>query len=117
MRPIFIAACALAFFFSFADAQTPSRKEPALYTGGARASRAVTTPPGMRLALGRPRQFALGALSSAELTQLSAPDRRLRTGIRRALPDQALATGTWENTAEGARIWRIALHSPGSRGL
>ena len=51
------------------------------------------------------------------MTELAAPSRRLKLGIRRALPDHVLATGAWETTADGARLWRIALHSPGSRGM
>src|ERR1035438_7002471 len=117
MRPFSFAACALAVFLPFASSQTPARKEPALYTGSGRAPRAITIPPGMRLALRQPRQFALAPLSPAEVAQLGAPSIRLKTGVRRSLPAHVLATGAWETTAEGARIWRIALHSPGSRGL
>ena len=117
MRPILIAACSLALSLSLATAQTHARKEPAVYSGGGRASRVETPPPGMRLALRKPREFALGGLSAAELAHLAEPGSRLKTGIRRTLPEHILATGAWEITSEGARIWRIALRSPGSRGL
>jgi hypothetical protein len=117
MRPTSFTACIFALFFTLATAQTPARKEPAVYIGGDHASRPATPPPGMRLNLSRPREFALGTLSEAERAHLATPSTQFRVGIRRALPEHTLATGNWETAAEGTRVWRIALRSPGSVGL
>ena len=91
------------------------RKDPALFTGTGRVGRPETLPPGMRLALRKPRQFALGALTTGEEAQLAAPGKRLHARVRRLLRTMLFAAA--ETTSEGARIWRIAVHSPGSRGL
>ncbi len=117
MRPFLSAACALALFPSLANAQAVVRKEAAVFTGGGRAARVQTAPPGMRLRLRQPREFALGGLSAADVAELSAPGPRLKMGIRRALPDHVVATGAWETGADGTRVWRIGLRSPGSRGM
>src|ERR1035437_6044168 len=106
MRLFFIAVCALGLGVSIAGAQQIARKEPARYAGTPRASRVQVRPPGMRLGLRKPREFALAPLSEAELSHLAAPSTRLKTGIRRTLAPHALASGTWETTSEGARIWR-----------
>jgi hypothetical protein len=71
----------------------------------------------MRLGLRKPREFALGPLSESEMLRLTEPDTRLKTGLRRLLPAQSMASGTWETTSEGSRVWRMSLHSPASRGL
>jgi hypothetical protein len=71
----------------------------------------------MRLSLRKPREFALAPLSEAELSRLAEPSARLKTGIQRALAPHAMATGDWETTPEGARIWRMAIQSPASRGM
>src|SRR5258708_27529610 len=71
----------------------------------------------MRLRLRKPREFALAPLSETELSQLAAPGAGLKTGIRRPLAPHALASGAWETTSEGPRIWRMAIQSPASRGM
>jgi hypothetical protein len=71
----------------------------------------------MRLGLRKPREFALAPLSDAEVAVLSEPGPRLKTGVHRSLPADFLTTGAWEVTSEGARIWRMAIRSPGSTGM
>ena len=117
MRPFFISVCAVGIGVSLAGAQQISRKEPAVYAGTERAARVPARPPGMRLALRPPRQLSLAPLSEGELARLAEPGPRLKTGIRRALAPHALASGAWETTSEGARLWRMAIQSPGSRGM
>ena len=117
MRLFFISVCAVGLGASIAGAQHIARKEPARYDGTERVSRIEVRPPGMRLKLRKPRELALAPLSESELSQLAAPGRALKTGIRRALAPHALASGTWETTSEGARIWRMAIQSPASRGM
>ena len=118
MRLFLISVCAAGLGASIGGAQQISRKEPARYAGTDRASRIVEArPPGMRLGLRKPREFALAPLSEAELSRLAEPSARLKTGIRRALAPHAMATGDWETTPEGARIWRMAIQSPASRGM
>ena len=117
MRLFFISVCAIGLGAYIAGAQQISRKEPARYDGTERASRAQLRPPGMRLGLGKPREFALAPLSETELSRLGEPGIRLKTGIRRTLSPDSLASGTWETTTEGARLWRMAIHSPASRGM
>jgi hypothetical protein len=102
---------------SLAGAQTVPRKEPAQYVVPERASRVEAPPPGMRLGLRKPREFALAPLRGSEVALLSEPGPRLRTGVHRSLPPGILSTGTWEVTSEGVRIWRMVLRSPGSTGL
>ena len=117
MRLFFVSVCAVGIGVSLAGAQQISRKEPAVYAGTERAARAQARPPGMRLALRPPREFRLGGLSEGELARLAEPSRRLKTGIRRALAPHAIASGAWETTSEGARIWRMAIQSPAARGM
>jgi hypothetical protein len=37
--------------------------------------------------------------------------------VHRSLPPELLATGGWEVTSDGTRVWRVALRSPGSSAL
>ncbi len=37
--------------------------------------------------------------------------------MHRNLPPGALAAGAWEFTAEGTRVWRMAIHSPDASGI
>jgi hypothetical protein len=101
-----------------ADAQQVLRKEPFQYAGTDRASRVEARPPGIRLGLRHPREFALAPLSESEVARLTGPASRLKkTGIQRALAPHSIATGNWETTPEGTRVWRMAIHSRGARGL
>jgi len=109
MRPFFISVCAVGLGVSIAGAQQISRKEPAVFAGTERAARVPVRPPGMRLALRPPRELSLAPLSEAELAHLAEPSPRLKAGIRRALALHAMATGTWETTSEGTRVWRMAI--------
>jgi hypothetical protein len=117
MRPFFITVCAVGLGVSIASAQQILPKEPAVYTGTERAARVAARPPGMRLALRPPREFRLAPLSEAELAHMAEPGIRLKTGIRRAMAPHAMASGAWETTSEGTRVWRMAIQSPGSRGI
>src|SRR5262245_51876733 len=110
--PVLLAVGLSAF------AQQPQRKEPLQYAGPERASRVEARPPGLRLGLRRPRQFVLAPLSESESARLIGPASRLkRIGVQRQVAAHALAAGAWETTAEGTRVWRIAIHSPGARGM
>src|SRR3954463_5899369 len=101
-----------------ADAQQVQRKDPFQLPGTDRASRVEARPPGMRLGLRKPREFALAPLSETESARLTGPASRLkRTGIQRALAAHSMAAGNWESTPGGGRVWRISIHSPGSHGL
>jgi hypothetical protein len=117
MRLFFITVYAAGLGISLAAAQQIARKEPARYIGPDRVSPGETRPPGMRLGLRKPREFALASLSKTEIAQLTEPGPRLKIGIRRAVPPHALASGGWETTTGGTRVWRMAIGSPGSRGM
>ncbi len=117
MRVLITSVCAVGLSVSIASAQQPLRKEPARYAGTDRVSRVEARPPGLRLGLRNPREFALSSLSETEIAQLAEPGARLKTGIRRSLAPHALASGNWETTSEGSRVWRMAIRSPGSRGM
>src|SRR5437660_4474267 len=94
--PVILATLALAP----ADAQQAMRKEPFQYAGSDRASRVEARPPGMRLGLRKPREFALAPLSEAEAARLIGPNTRPhRTGVQRKLAAHAVVTGNWESTA------------------
>ena len=71
----------------------------------------------MRLGLRNPREIALASLSESEMARLAEPGSRLKTGIRRTLAPHAMASGNWETTSEGTRLWRMAIRSPGSHGM
>src|SRR4051794_2380343 len=103
MRIILISVSAVGLCASIAGAQQITRKEPARYTGTERASRVQVRPPGMRLGLRKPREFSLAPLTESEISRLTEPSARLKTGIRRAMVPHAMATGGWETTSEGAR--------------
>ena len=117
MRHLAYAACAAMLCASIAGAQPVSRKESAQYVAPERASRVEARPPGIRFGLRKPRELALAPLSGSELARLAAPDSRLKTGVHRSLPPGALAAGAWESTAEGTRVWRMAIHSPDAAGI
>src|SRR6185369_4745070 len=74
-------------------------------------------PPGIRFGLRKPREFALAPLSAPERAVLAGPGPRLTTGVHRRLPPALRSTGNWETTAGGTRVWRMAIHSPGSVGI
>src|SRR5687768_13279358 len=112
MRTAIITACAIGFGVSAAFAQTIARKDPAVYAGTERTLRVEVRPPGLRLGLRRPREFALSPLSASEAARMAGPDIRLKAGVHREFPAEALSLGSWETTAEGKRIWRMALRSP-----
>jgi hypothetical protein len=114
---LFTAWAAGLIAVSIAGAQTVKRKEPAQYAVTERASRVEAPPPGMRLGLRTPREFALAPLSGSEVAVLSEPGPRLRLGVHRSLPPNILSTGAWEVTSEGAPVWRMAIRSPGSTSL
>src|SRR5215475_8793938 len=101
MRFNLIPACVAGLCLSSAVAQQTLRKDPAVYTGGVRTSRVEVRPPGIRLGLRKPREFALAPLGGSELAGLAGSGPRLKTGIHRALPLEAFAAGEWEITAEG----------------
>ena len=117
MRLFLVSVCAVGLGASIGSAQQISRKEPARYDVTERSARVQVRPPGMRLGLRKPRALALAPLSEVELSHLAEPSARLKTGIRRALAPHALATGGWETTSEGSRVWRMAIQSPASRGM
>src|SRR5260370_10476945 len=117
MRLFFISVWAIGLGASIAGAQQIARKEPARYVGTEGVSRIEARRAGMRVRLRKPREFALAPLSETELSQLAAPGAGLKTGIRRTLAPHALASGAWETTSEGTRIWRMAIQSPASRGM
>jgi hypothetical protein len=101
-----------------AEAQQTLRKEPVEYAGKDRASRVEARPPGIRLGLRQPREFALAPLSESETARMIGPASRLkRTGVQRSLAAHTLATGNWETTPEGARVWRMAIRSHGAHGM
>jgi hypothetical protein len=117
LRSFALTAFAAGFLLVSAGAQPAARKEPAYYAGTDRVSRVEARPPGIRLGLRKPREFALAPLSGSEGERLSAPGPRLRIGIHRELPPAALSTGGWESTADGTRVWRMAIRSPGAQGV
>src|ERR1035441_708048 len=104
MRLFFLSVCAVGLGASIGGAQQISRKEPARYAGTERATRIEARPPGMRLGLRKPREFALAPLSEAELSHLAEPSARLKTGIRRTLAPHALASGGWETDRKSTRL-------------
>jgi hypothetical protein len=100
-----------------AGAQQAPRKEAVQFAVTERVSRVEARPPGIRFGLHKPREFGLAPLSESESARFTEPSTRLKIGIERTLPPEALSTGVWETTTDGARLWRMALRSPGSRGM
>lgn len=97
--------------------QGQGRKEPFFYAGNGSVSRVEAQPPGLRLRLSHPREFALNPLSEAERARLAEPGLRRKIGIHRALGADAMQSGVWMTALDGTKVWRMALRSPGSRGL
>ena len=116
MRQLTLSAWAFTLCAAISFAQPVSRKEPALYAATERTSRVEAPPPGIRFGLRKPRELALAPLSGTERAEFAGPGPRLRTGVHRHLPATLLSTGDWENTAEGKRVWRMTLRSPGALG-
>ena len=116
MRPLIFSAWAVAVCAAISGAQPVARKEPAQYAAPERTSRVEVPPPGIRLGLRQPREVALAPLSDSERAELTKLGPRLRTGVHRQVPAGFLSTGGWE-TSGGARVWRMALRSPGSTGI
>jgi hypothetical protein len=117
MRSLGIAASLAALCAALAGAQPSTRKEAAVYLGTDRASRVAARPPGIRLGLPKAQEFALGPLSESEKARLAEPGTLLITGVHRPVDPAALSRGTWLTTAEGGRLWRMSLRSPGSAGM
>jgi hypothetical protein len=69
------------------------------------------------MALRAPRELALAPLSAAERAQLGAPGTKLKVGLHRALPADAVSLGAWESLGEESHVWRMAIRSPGSEGV
>ncbi|PWU12763.1 MAG: hypothetical protein C5B51_00080 [Terriglobia bacterium] len=115
-RPLAGAAWLAICCAAAGNAQSFARKEPAVYKGTEPVAERVL-PPSMRLGLRRPKEIALAPLSDTEAGQLAAPGTLVKAGIHRVLPPDVLAAGAWETTAEGGRVWRMALRSPGSEGI
>jgi len=116
MRQLTFSAWAFTLCTAISFAQPVLRKEPALYAATERTSRVEVPPPGIRFGLRKPRELALAPLSGPERAELAGPGPRLRTGVHRKLPATLLSIGDWENTAEGKRVWRMTLRSPGALG-
>jgi|SRR5579871_478639 len=102
---------------AFAAAQPLSHKEPAVYHGTEHSSTANLRPPGIRLGLPRPVEFALPALNDSETGRLTQFGVRQTVGVHRPLSDAALSNGAWVTTAGGERIWRVALRSRGAQAI
>jgi hypothetical protein len=98
-------------------AQTPTRKEPAVYVSAQRGQRIVTSPPGVRYGMRRPRELTLAPPGAAELAKMAGSGPRQAVGIHRELPENALSNGGWEAAPNGSALWRMAIRSPGSDGL
>src|SRR5947209_14910085 len=117
MRHLAIAAWTIGLCALTGAAQEAPRKEPVQYAGTERAPRAGVQPPGIRLGLRKPHEFALAPLSESEVARFTESSTRLKVGIERSVPPEALSNGAWETTLDGARVWRMAIRSPGSRGI
>jgi hypothetical protein len=103
-------------------AQTAPRKEPvsaqAIVARGswARASRPL--PPSLKWAAAvAPRRHGLGALTLNEAARLDPSATPPRTGTHRNLDASAMSQGGWDTAADGGRVWRLELDSPGATGL
>jgi len=99
-----------------AGAQTPPRKDPAVYTG-AGTSRVGVPPPGIRLALSAPREFALASLTRRERERLGGHGPKLKVGVHRTLNADIRGTGDWQTTADGSNVWRMSVRSPGAAAI
>ncbi len=116
MRYLTTAFVALTLGGGIAGAQPAPRKEPVHFSGPALAARVEAPPPGLRLGLARPREFALSALSESEKARLAVRGPRLRTGIHRD-PAGLMQVGAWQTASDGTPLWRAALRSSGAAGL
>src|SRR5690242_1484927 len=100
MRYLTFTAWTVAFCVTTAGAQQAPRKEAVQYAGTERVSRVEARPPGIRFGLQKPREFALAPLSEREVARFAEPSTRLKIGIERSLPPEALSTGVWNSTGD-----------------
>lgn len=73
--------------------------------------------PSFRHALKPARTARMAAVAATELAVLSERRNPPLIGIHRDVDEGALAAGEWETTPDGARLYRVAIASPGARGL
>jgi len=117
MRNFIYTAWAACLCAIIAGAQPGGRKEPVQYAGRESLSSAPARPPGLRLNLRRPREFVFGPLSPAQRARLAQRSTPLAIGLDRPLPAAAVNAGAWQAAADGERVWRMALRSPGAAGI
>src|SRR5438477_12082188 len=96
MRHLSFTAWIAGFCISIAGAQQAPRKEPVQYAGTERAPHAGVRPPGIRFGLRKPRELVLAPLSESEVARFTEPSTRLKIGLQRSLPPEAMANGVWE---------------------
>jgi lysyl endopeptidase len=109
-----------ALFPSFGqDAGTPPRSADGFVhrAGPARSGYLSESTRALR-ALGMPRRrVALRPLSASESKPVSRKAGLTVAGVTRELPADVMASGEWGTTAEGRRVWRVAIASAGAESL
>lgn len=63
------------------------------------------------------KRVSLGALSPAEAAPAARKLGLSPVGVARRLETSDLAQGEWSFSAEGVRVWRVALESPGAAAV
>jgi len=71
-------------------------------------------PAGMNAKLPAPPLYVFPPLPAQSSSGEKGP---LPIGKHRALPSDALKKGKWSKLPDGLRIWRLAIQSPGAKGM
>src|SRR5450631_4037660 len=72
-------------------------------------------PPGYILSDPPPRTVEMGALSLEE--RKPGRPRLHQAGVQRRLPERGMENGVAVNLPSGRHAWKVAVHSPGARGI
>ncbi len=73
--------------------------------------------PSARNVMAHPVEQVLHPLTREEMAKAPVRENLLLTGIHRPVPVDLAAFGRWDTLADGRKLWRAALHSPGAAGL
>src|SRR5581483_1371837 len=106
---------AFALFLAAAASVMAQQKSPLV--SPARPEQVREKAPGIRNALPRPAMYSFGTLNVTEQHVLATAGRLPRIGVHRGISPLTLATGAWQQVADGSSIWRLAIESKGATGL
>ena len=91
--------------------------EPIRYEGSNNTTQRVVEPPFAAVGLSKPPEMILAALPASDRAPRTNKDGVPIIGVTRALPDNVLEAGRWDELPSGQRLWRLAIRSPEATGI